>query len=110
MHWKSSGDGKYLMLAEGRDAKGELVRERPQELVTDGRPYPVEGFAGLVSVTNRPAPNVIHAEARREDGTIAGEGSYVVSEDGLSLTATTAGFDSQLRRFEMRTVWDKTGD
>jgi hypothetical protein len=31
----------------------------------------------------------------------------VVADDGMSMTATTAGFDSQLRRFEMMTVWDK---
>ena len=43
----------------------------------------------------------------REDGSIAGEGSYIVAEDGTTMTATTAGFDSQLRRFEMRTVWDR---
>ena len=30
-----------------------------------------------------------------------------VAADGQSLTATTAGFDTQLRRFEMRTVWDR---
>jgi hypothetical protein len=31
----------------------------------------------------------------------------VVSEDGTSLTATAAGFDPQLRRFETRTVWNR---
>ena len=25
-----------------------------------------------------------------------------------AMTATTAGFDTQLRRFEMRTVWDRS--
>ena len=44
---------------------------------------------------------------KREDGSVAGEGTYVVSQDGTSMTASTAGFDSQLRRFEMRTAWDR---
>jgi hypothetical protein len=30
-----------------------------------------------------------------------------VSADGRSLSAVTAGFDSQLRQFEQRTAWDK---
>jgi hypothetical protein len=30
-----------------------------------------------------------------------------VSADGTSLTATATGFDSQLRRFEVTTGWDR---
>lgn len=107
MQWELGPDGTYVMNAEGLNAKGERVAERPQTLVPDGRPHPVPDFPGLVSVTTRPEPNTIRAEAKREDGTIAGEGAYVVTADGMSLTATTAGFDTQLRRFEMHTVWDR---
>jgi hypothetical protein len=59
-------------------------------------------------VTSRKGRNAIRAEVKREDGSIAGEGTYVVADDGKTMTATTSGFDSQLRRFEMRTVWDRT--
>jgi hypothetical protein len=107
MHFEQDPDGWYVLKAEGANAKGERVTERPQKFIPDGQAYPVPDFPGLTAVTSRPQPNAIHAEVRREDGTIAGEGSYVVSEDGKSLTATTAGFDTQLRRFEMRTVWDR---
>ena len=107
MQWHLAPDGTYLMTATGTNAKGEAVSERPQPLVPDGRPYPVPDFPGLVSITTRPTPNTIRAEARREDGTLAGEGTYVVAADGLSLTATTAGFDTQLRRFETQTVWER---
>ena len=58
-------------------------------------------------VTTRSGRNAIRAEVKREDGSIAGEGSCVVADDGKTMTATTSGFDSQLRRFEMRTVWDR---
>jgi hypothetical protein len=51
--------------------------------------------------------NTLRAEARREDGSIAGEGRYVVSDDGRYMTSITSGIDSQLRRFEMRTAWDR---
>jgi hypothetical protein len=107
MRWERVPEGAYLMNAEGRNAKGEKVAERPQRLIPDGRPYPVPDFPGLNAVTSRPHPNTIRAEVRREDGTIAGEGTYTVAEDGQSLTATTAGFDTQFRRFEMRTFWDR---
>jgi hypothetical protein len=107
MRWQIEADGGYLLLAEGVNAKGEHCVEKPQKLLPDGRPYPVDGLPGLTSITSRPDPNTIRAEARREDGSVAGEGSYVVADDGRTMTATTAGFDSQLRRFEMRTVWDR---
>ena len=107
MRWELGEGGTILMKAQGVNQKGERVAEQPQTLVPDGRPYPVPNFPGLSSITTRPDPHTIRGEVRREDGTIAGEGSYVVSADGKSLTATTAGFDTQLRRFEMRTVWEK---
>ena len=107
MEWKAGLGGTYLMTASGFNAKGEPVTERPQTLVPDGRPYPVPDFPGLSAVTTRVDPNTLRAEAKREDGSTAGEGTYSVSEDGLSMTATTAGFDTQLRRFEMKTVWER---
>ena len=100
-------DSGYTLLAEGVNAEGEHCVEKPQKLLPDGRPYPVDGLSGLTSITTRPDPHTVRAEARRKDGSLAGEGSYVVAEDGMTMTATTAGFDSQLRRFEMRTVWDR---
>jgi hypothetical protein len=109
MQWEAGPDGKYLMTARGINAKGEPVAERPQTFVPDGRPYPVPDFPGLASVTTRPRPDTIRAEVRREDGSLAGEGTYVVAPDGQSLTATTAGFDTQLRRFETTTAWDRIG-
>jgi hypothetical protein len=108
MRWRIEPAGGYVLLAEGLNADGERCAEKPQKLLPDGRPYPVEGLPGLTCVTSRPDRNTLRAEVRREDGSLAGEGSYVVAEDGRTMTATTAGFDSQLRRFEMRTVWDRT--
>jgi hypothetical protein len=99
--------GAYLMQAAGLNEKGEPVTERPQTIIPDGQPYPVPDMPGLTTVTSRPEPHTLHAEVRREDGSIAGSGSYAVSPDGRSMVATTAGFDSQLRQFEMRTVWDR---
>lgn len=46
-------------------------------------------------------------EVVTEDGSLVGEGEYVASEVGQPLTATTAGFDTQLRQFTIQTAWDR---
>lgn len=107
MRWLLESDGGYLLLAEGTDERGQPCVEKPQKLYPDGRAYPVEALPGLRCTTTRPDPNTLVAEVKREDDSIAGAGRYVVADDGASMTATTAGFDSQLRRFEMTTVWDR---
>jgi hypothetical protein len=108
MTWELDADGTYLLLAEGVDGKGERCREKPQRLRPDGVAYPIEGLPGLTSVTTRPNPNTIRAEAKRVDGSLAGEGTYVVAADGATMIASTKGFDSQLRAFTLKTVWDRT--
>ena len=107
MTWELTADGTYVLFAEGVDAKGARRAERPQRMRPDGVAYAVDALPGLTSVTTRPTPTTIHAEARREDGSVAGEGTYVVAADGRTMSATTTGFDSQLRPFTMRTVWDR---
>ena len=107
MRLEQHADGAYVLNAEGTSEMDEPVKEKPQRLVPDGAAYPVPDFPGLTTVTTRPEPRTLHAEVKREDGTLAGEGSYVVSEDGRSMVASTAGFDTQLRRFEMKTVWQR---
>jgi hypothetical protein len=99
--------GRYLITAEGIGEKGQKVSEKPQTLVPDGEPRPLPDFPGLAVTSTRPDERTLRTDVRREDGSIAGQGTYAVSEDGQSLMATTAGFDSQLRRFEQRTSWDK---
>jgi hypothetical protein len=100
-------EGGYLMTAEGAKANGERVRERPQRFMPDGKQYPVPELPGLTAVATRPEANMLRAEVRRDDGTMAGQAEYVVSADGRSLTATNSGFDSQLRQFQQRTVWER---
>jgi hypothetical protein len=107
MTWQLDPDGTYLLLAAGVDAMGRPCEEKPQRLQPDGVTRPVEGFRGLSSVTTRPNRNTIRAEAKREDGSLAGEGTYTVADDGQTMTATTKGFDSQLRPFTQQTVWDR---
>lgn len=95
------------MKAEGTNAKGEKVAERPATFIPDGNAYPIPGLPGLTAVSTRLDPNTIRGEARREDGSVVGGGTYVVSADGKTLTATNTGIDTQLRQFTQRTVWDR---
>lgn len=83
MRFEADNDGRILLTAEGISEKG------------------------LVARATLPSPGTIQTECRRQDGSIVGQGTYAVSADGRSLTATTSGFDSQLRQFEVTTVWDR---
>ena len=107
MVFEAAEDG-YVMNAEGVAADGRRIAERPQRFRLDGEPRPLPDFPELVTVATRPAPNTLHGEVRRPDGSIVGEGDYVVSADGKSMMATATGIDSQLRRFQVSTVWDRT--
>jgi hypothetical protein len=99
--------GAYILKAEGIDAKGQRCAERPARIVPDGEHHPVPDFPGLSVVARRSDPKTLRTEARREDGSVVGGGCYAVSEDGRSLTATTFGYDTQLRQFQTQTVWER---
>ena len=107
MVFEPDAEGGYLMKAEGLNAKGEKVTERPARLIPDSKEHPVPDFNGLTVICSRPDRHSIDSEVRREDGSVAGGGSYLVSSDGKSMTATNFGFDSQLRQFKQVTVWDR---
>ncbi|HKV99936.1 MAG TPA: hypothetical protein VJN96_08930 [Vicinamibacterales bacterium] len=99
--------GEYLMTARGINAKGEAVTERPNRFIPDGQAHPLPDLPGLSTVTTQPDANTLHSEARREDGSVVGGGTFVVSPDGRWMTATNFGYDAQLRQFQQRTVWDR---
>jgi hypothetical protein len=99
--------GVYVLKAEGVNAKGEHCAERPARIVPDGQDHAVLDFPGLIAVAHRPDPHTIRTEVRREDGSVVAGGSYVVSEDGRSMAATTFGYDTQLRQFQTRTAWER---
>src|SRR5437588_10282363 len=40
MVFELSPDGRYVMKAEGVNAQGQKVAERPQTMIPDGKPYP----------------------------------------------------------------------
>ena len=105
MIFELTAEGHYALTAEGVTESGEKCRERPTKLIPDGEKHPVPDFPGLISIVTRPDPNTLVAEVRREDGSVVGGGTYAVSPDGSSLTATNFGYDTQLRQFQQKTVW-----
>jgi hypothetical protein len=107
MTFQRDEDGSYLLTASMLKPDGQTVSERPQRMRPDGQAYPVPDLHGLSTVTTRPNPRTLVGQVRREDGSLVGEGEYVVSPDGQTLTATTKGFDTQLRQFKMQTAWDR---
>jgi hypothetical protein len=109
MRIEIDADGSLVMNAEGVDEKGEPCVERPNRLHPDGRDYPVPDCAGpgLVVRTTRPDVSTLRTECRRQDGAVVGRGTFRVSPDGRSLTASTSGWDSQQREFQQTTMWDR---
>ena len=79
----------------------------PQRYIADGQYHPIQGFPELSSRATRVDANTMITEAKREDGSIVGGATKIVSADGKSITIDNFGYDSQLRQFKMRTVWDR---
>jgi hypothetical protein len=93
----------YRMTAEGM-CEGKRVVEQPQVLVLDGEEHSVPNAPSVRVVASCPDERTITVVAR--DGErLVGHGSYKVSEDGTTLTASTAGTDAQQRQFTMTTLW-----
>ena len=100
-------EGYYLQRSEGVSEKGEKVAERPQRYIPDGQDHPIPGLPGLSYRATRPVENTLTVEAKREDGSIVGGATKIVAADGRSMTIDNFGYDTQLRQFKMRTVWDR---
>jgi hypothetical protein len=99
--------GYYIQNAEGINEKGEKHAERPLRFIADGKPHPIPDFPGLKYVTAKPDAYTMTGEVTREDGSVVGASTTVISADGKSKTITNFGYDSQFRQFKLKTVWDR---
>jgi hypothetical protein len=100
-------EGYYLQTAEGINEKGEKCTERPMRFTPDSKEHPLPDFPGLKYMVTQPDPSTMVGEARREDGSVVGGSTTVLSTDGKSKTVTNFGYDSQLRQFKQRTFWER---
>ena len=87
--------------ASGKQETGATV------LYADGQDHEVSPLApGVVVATRWRDAHVLETVARK-DGQVVGDGTYEVSKDGKTLTATVAGVDSAGARFEQVIVFDR---
>jgi hypothetical protein len=89
---------------EGVNASGKSEKSE-QVLVADGKSHP-HPLAPEIVVTNSLAARVFHTSAMK-DGVAMGRGSYYVSEDGATMTATVNGIDGAGKPFEQIIVFDR---
>jgi hypothetical protein len=87
--------------AAGKQESGTTV------LCSDGQDHAVSELAPGVEVATRwRGANVLETVAKK-DGQVIGDGTYEVSSDGKTLTATVAGIDKAGAQFEHVVVFDR---
>ena len=85
----------------GKNESGTTV------LIPDGQEHPMSPQApDVVTATRWIGTHVLESEARK-DGHSLGKGTYAISEDGRTLTATVAGTDAAGAPFEQVIVFDR---
>ena len=103
MHFAIDNDEVRLSY-EGINASGKAERSE-QVLHADGLPHP-HPLAPEIVVTSSLGPRGFESIATK-DGATMGHGSYDVSDDGNTLTATVRGVDGSGKTFEQVIVFDR---
>ena len=75
-------------------------------LQPDGQEHSIAQAPGVVVVTRWAGSHILETEGLK-DGHSVGKGTYAVSEDGRTLTATVAGTDGAGAKFEQVIVFDR---
>ena len=96
--------GEVRLSYEGVNASGKLEKSE-QVLCADGLAHDHPLAPGIV-VTNSLGPRGFQSGATK-DGAVVGRGSYDVSEDGHTMTATVTGIDGKGHAFEQVIVFDR---
>ena len=108
MRWECTSDG-YTMTAEGIAGDGSVAREKPATFVPDGKDHEIPGVPGFTAAVSRLSPNVLEVESKNVGG-IVGKASYVVSEDGETLTTSVSSIDARQHPFKTMLVWERLRD
>jgi hypothetical protein len=77
-----------------------------QLLQADGHEHPIPQAPGIVVVTRWVGSHVLETEGLK-DGQSVGKGTYAISEDGGTLTATVAGTDGGGANFAQVIVFER---
>jgi hypothetical protein len=98
------GADDVRMTYEGINASGKPEKSE-QVFLVDGQPHG-HPLAPDILITNSLGPRGLETSAFK-NGARMGHGSYDVSEDGRTLTATVAGVDGGGKAFEQVIVFDR---
>ena len=79
------------------------------KLHSDGQAHPIPQAPAITVRSSWAGTHTLTTEATR-DGAAIGSGTYSVSPDGQTLTATVAGIDAAGKHFEQVIVFDRQGD
>jgi len=97
-------DGEVVLAYEGINASGKHEAST-QTIHADGREHATPeapGFVALSTLGERRLESM-----GKKDGTILGRGTYEVSEDGQTMTATVSGIDAAGKPFDQVIVFDR---
>jgi hypothetical protein len=97
-------DDEVRLSYEGVNASGKAEKSE-QVLQADGLPH-AHPLAPDILVINTLGPRSF-ASAATKNGATMGQGSYDVSEDGNTMTATVSGVDGSGKAFEQVIVFDR---
>lgn len=89
---------------EGINASGNH-EANTQTIHPDDQDRDVPGAPGFVARSTLGARSL--ESVGKKDGTVVGRGTYAVSDDGLTMTATVSGIDASGKPFEQVIVFDR---
>ncbi|MEW6209616.1 MAG: hypothetical protein AB1631_14710 [Acidobacteriota bacterium] len=98
-------DDTVLLTFTGVNMSGQQ-ESGTRKLHPDGKEYPIAEVPGVVEVARWVNSRTLEMVAKK-DGKVIGEGTYQVSSDGKTLTATIRGTDGSGAEFEQVIVFDR---
>ncbi len=104
LHFEVSDDSLSLM-HEGVNMAGQH-ESGTTVFYPDGKEHEVPQAPGVIVVTEWVGTHVIDTQALK-NGQLVGHGTYEVSADGATLTATVSGTDASGEAFQQTIVFDR---
>jgi hypothetical protein len=102
------GDGQNRKLTTvGINAAGNAAPAFVQDLVDDGKPHPITGLAMADAITCTRIDAHTIKVTRLKDEKVVQTATWVVSEDGKTLTANMTGTDANGREVDNMTLYEK---
>jgi hypothetical protein len=99
-------NGDTVMLTQGGVNASGQEESGTITLQADGKERPIPQAPGVVSVVRWIGSNVLETVGKK-DGQVVGRGTYEVSADGKTLTATVSGTDGSGAAFNQVIVFDR---